>query len=58
MAPEIILGNKYNEKSDIFSFGLIIWEIIMRKIPFYGYSLAQLVFMYKKKKFDFIEMPV
>jgi len=31
MAPELILGNAYNEKSDIFSFGMLMFEIIARK---------------------------
>lgn len=31
MAPELMLGNDYNEKSDIFSFGMLMFEIIARK---------------------------
>eukprot|EP01127_Copromyxa_protea_P018116 TRINITY_DN5629_c0_g1_i1.p1 TRINITY_DN5629_c0_g1~~TRINITY_DN5629_c0_g1_i1.p1 ORF type:complete len:310 (-),score=60.17 TRINITY_DN5629_c0_g1_i1:59-988(-) len=31
MAPEIILGEEYNEKSDIFSFGMLMFEIIARR---------------------------
>ena len=26
-APEVLRGAKYSEKSDIFSFGVIMWEI-------------------------------
>lgn len=31
MAPELMLGDAYNEKSDIFSYGMLMFEIIARK---------------------------
>jgi len=31
MAPEVILEEAYNEKSDIFSYGMLMFEIIARK---------------------------
>jgi len=34
MAPEILNNEKYSEKADVYSFGIIIWEILSRKIPF------------------------
>lgn len=33
MAPEIALGDKYDERVDIFSFGMIIIEVLTRKKP-------------------------
>ena len=33
MAPEIIMGMKYSEKADIFSFGAILLEVIVREKP-------------------------
>lgn len=33
MAPEVIKGDKYTEKADVFSFGIILWEIATRKPP-------------------------
>ena len=34
MAPEILLGGKYEYHSDIFSYGMILWEILTGDIPY------------------------
>lgn len=34
MAPEVIQGQQYSEKADVYSFGIILWEIASRKPPF------------------------
>jgi serine/threonine protein kinase len=39
MAPEILRGEAYNEASDIYSFGVIVWEIATGKIPYNGLSM-------------------
>lgn len=36
MAPEVIVGQKYTEKADVFSFGVILWELATRKPPYLG----------------------
>jgi len=33
MAPEVVLGKTYNEKADIFSFGIILVELVTRAKP-------------------------
>jgi len=35
-APEVLKGERYSEKADIYSFGIIMWEVITRKQPFAG----------------------
>jgi serine/threonine protein kinase len=35
-APECLLGEYYNEKSDIFSLGIISFELLFRVFPAYG----------------------
>jgi serine/threonine protein kinase len=32
----VIRGEKYSEKADVFSFGIIMWEVLTRKQPFAG----------------------
>eukprot|EP00002_Diphylleia_rotans_P021826 TRINITY_DN4256_c0_g1_i1.p1 TRINITY_DN4256_c0_g1~~TRINITY_DN4256_c0_g1_i1.p1 ORF type:complete len:695 (-),score=101.70 TRINITY_DN4256_c0_g1_i1:458-2542(-) len=41
MAPEVILGEDYTEKADIYSFGIIIWEVFSRQEPYEGEEVAE-----------------
>jgi mitogen-activated protein kinase kinase kinase 9 len=34
MAPEVIKKNSYTEKADIFSFGIILWELWVQEPPY------------------------
>jgi len=34
MSPEVLRGKPLNEKADIYSFGIVCWEILTRKEPF------------------------
>lgn len=39
MAPEVILGNKYNYKADIWSIGTILFEMVTGFPPFFGNTI-------------------
>jgi serine/threonine protein kinase len=34
MAPEVFLGANYNERVDVYSLGVVMWEIITSRRPF------------------------
>lgn len=34
MAPEVFEGSTYTEKCDVFSWGVILWEVLSRRKPF------------------------
>jgi len=34
MAPEVFEGCQYSEKCDVFSWGIILWEVLTRRKPF------------------------
>lgn len=53
IAPEILVENpNYNEKADVYSFGLVVNEIYSGEIPYFGYRHAEIA--KKKKEEDFI----
>mmetsp|Transcript_41089 Transcript_41089/g.36427 ORF Transcript_41089/g.36427 Transcript_41089/m.36427 type:complete len:111 (-) Transcript_41089:248-580(-) len=43
MAPEIMREEGYDEASDVYSYGMILWEMIARKIPYWGMKVTQIV---------------
>ena len=43
MAPELLQNQKYNIKSDIWSLGIIMYEIVMKNHPFKSNNIADLM---------------
>nr|XP_025687389.1 serine/threonine-protein kinase CTR1 isoform X2 [Arachis hypogaea] len=43
MAPEVILGKPSNEKCDVFSFGVILWELVTLEQPWRQLNPSQVV---------------
>lgn len=40
MAPEMIKNEPYDEKADVYSFGICLWELYTRKIPYRDLGLS------------------
>ncbi|XP_068469220.1 probable serine/threonine-protein kinase SIS8 isoform X7 [Phaseolus vulgaris] len=43
MAPEVLRNEPSNEKSDVFSFGVILWELMTHSIPWKNLNSLQVV---------------
>ncbi|KAH9075195.1 hypothetical protein Ae201684P_003879 [Aphanomyces euteiches] len=41
MAPEVLGNEKYTEKADVFSFGILMWECLTGKCPYEGMPQIQ-----------------
>ena len=41
-APEAILHSCYSKKSDVFSFGILLWELNCREVPWKGLSFIEI----------------
>eukprot|EP00193_Tetraselmis_chui_P020973 CAMPEP_0177795104 /NCGR_PEP_ID=MMETSP0491_2-20121128/26032_1 /TAXON_ID=63592 /ORGANISM="Tetraselmis chuii, Strain PLY429" /LENGTH=866 /DNA_ID=CAMNT_0019317867 /DNA_START=27 /DNA_END=2627 /DNA_ORIENTATION=- len=44
MAPEVLRNEPANEKSDVYSFAVIMWELMFYKEPWHGTRPMQVVF--------------
>ena len=38
MAPEVLENDSYSIKADVYSYGIVLWEILAREPPFATYS--------------------
>eukprot|EP01052_Picozoa_sp_SAG31_P017600 SAG31_NODE_1212_length_9370_cov_2.848452_2_plen_327_part_00 len=41
MAPEVLRGEQFNIKADVYAFGVVVWETIMQVLPWHGLLNAQ-----------------
>jgi len=41
MAPEVALNRRYNERVDVYSFALIVWEMASLTKPFAGMNVPE-----------------
>jgi len=41
MAPEVALRRSYNEKVDVYSFGIMVWQMARDRVPFKGMDRDQ-----------------
>jgi len=44
-SPEMMKGESYNEKADVFSFGIVLWELAARKMPYDEFEVSKSKFM-------------
>eukprot|EP01031_Cornospumella_fuschlensis_P025890 gene25890-31264_t len=56
MAPEVALRQPYTEKVDVYSFGIMLWQMARDRVPFKGYNkdnfIKQVVIGGERPKLD------
>jgi len=45
MAPEVIQSMPVSEACDTFSYGIVLWEMLTREIPFHGFEGVQVQYL-------------
>ena len=55
--PEVINSQHYTEKADVFSYGIILWEIFTRSIPYDGMQPVQVAYRANKADYRIIFEP-
>ena len=44
-SPEILSLGEYDEMTDVYSYGVVVWEIASRKIPYDSLDSVQVLMM-------------
>jgi serine/threonine protein kinase len=42
MAPELLGGGVYSKKVDVYAFGVLLWEMFAREVPYIGWRAADI----------------
>eukprot|EP01089_Gocevia_fonbrunei_P021557 TRINITY_DN8419_c0_g2_i1.p1 TRINITY_DN8419_c0_g2~~TRINITY_DN8419_c0_g2_i1.p1 ORF type:complete len:119 (+),score=16.06 TRINITY_DN8419_c0_g2_i1:42-359(+) len=46
MAPEVITSQNYTERADVYSFGIVMWEVMSREVPYPDLANQQIQLAY------------
>lgn len=57
IAPELLSGQKYSEKVDVFSYGMVLYELVVNHKPFEKSSPIEVQYNLLSKDISFPEIP-
>lgn len=47
LAPEVMKGESYTEKADVFSYGIVLWELLTHEHPYAEHPVSTDTFLSK-----------
>ena len=56
LAPEVIVNKKYSVQSDIYSLGIIFYELLTGELPFEGTNSMEVMEAHKKAEFVHLDL--
>lgn len=57
MAPEVLKGQPYDHKSDLWSLGILFFRMVFGNLPFYGFSIGDLLKQISEFSGDQLKFP-
>ena len=61
MAPELLEGKQYSIKVDVYSYGVLMWEILSRRTPYSNLQNPMAILKYvviDKQRPDITQIPL
>lgn len=55
LSPEAVENREVNERSDIWSFGVVLYEMLIGRVPFYGDSPFEVIWAIKNQPLPILE---
>lgn len=46
MSPEVLRSERYDESTDVYSFAIVLWELVTREVPFKSRGLNHIQIVY------------
>jgi serine/threonine protein kinase len=57
VAPEVLAGQRYTEKVDVYSYAVVLWEMVTMARPFAGMNPFNLISLFLRDPTHRLEIP-
>jgi serine/threonine protein kinase len=57
-APEILIGDVFRNSADVYSFGVLLWELFSERVPWEGKTIIQIISLVGMQHQKLTDVPV